>query len=155
MVSPTGRHSPWPFLKLTMILVSQILGPDFKTTVQKKQVSEWLPNGSLRLRCFSWVKITSSSRLPGHVPKEERLLFSVALLLETQTFPLHGCDVEQRLQKLLALSSSTRLAQAGWTELLADQDGESASLTVSKFFFVILWASLSPKFFFREFWVIV
>ena len=48
---------------------------------------------------------------PGHVPREERLHFAVALLLETQSFPLRGVDLECRLQRLLAVNGSTRLAQ--------------------------------------------
>lgn len=47
----------------------------------------------------------------SHVPREERLHFAVALLLETQSFPLRGVDLECRLQRLLAVNGSTRLAQ--------------------------------------------
>lgn len=52
-----------------------------------------------------------SHQPPGHVPREERLHFAVALLLETQSFPLRGVDLECRLQRLLAVNGSTRLAQ--------------------------------------------
>ncbi|CAK9062526.1 Hypothetical protein (Fragment) [Durusdinium trenchii] len=37
----------------------------------------------------------------GHVPKEQRLLYAVGVLLQSQTFPLSGVDLEKRLEELL------------------------------------------------------
>ena len=47
----------------------------------------------------------------SHVVEDERLLFAVAVLLQSQTFPLQGPDVEERMETLLAVERGS-LAEA-------------------------------------------
>ena len=42
----------------------------------------------------------------SHVAADERLLFAMAVLLQSQTFPLQGVDVEERMELLLGLERS-------------------------------------------------
>ena len=47
----------------------------------------------------------------GHVPKEERLLYAVAVVLQSQSFSLRGMDLEKHLEILLDVNGSNALAQ--------------------------------------------
>lgn len=52
-----------------------------------------------------------SSHDKGHVPKEERLLYAVAVVLQSQSFSLRGMDLEKHLEILLDVNGSNALAQ--------------------------------------------
>ena len=52
-----------------------------------------------------------------HVPKEERLLYAVAVVLQSQSFSLRGMDLEKHLEILLDVNGSNALAQELCMEL--------------------------------------
>lgn len=57
----------------------------------------------------------------SHVDRERRLEHAVAVLLQSQTFPLHGKDLEKQLEQLLqvkgkVLAQALRFSESGSSE---------------------------------------